>query len=73
MFATQNMALQQLLHEATRHGTEEILQYMPAVYSPELEQVIRWGVRQGLLHYAEGIGSLSPSSHSPVHGQQALL
>jgi hypothetical protein len=54
---------QRLLNEATRLGTEEILQQLPATHSPDLEQVIRQGIRQAVLHYAEGLDSLSRPLH----------
>jgi len=50
---------QQLLNEATLHGTEEVLRLMPAEYSPELEHAIRQGVRQAVLSYADGLDRLS--------------
>jgi hypothetical protein len=50
---------QRLLHEATQHGTDEVLRLMPAPYSPELEQAIRLGVRQAVLYYVVGVDTLS--------------
>jgi hypothetical protein len=50
---------QRLLNEATQLGTEEVQRRMPVEHSPELEQAIRQGVRQALLHYAEGLDTLS--------------
>jgi hypothetical protein len=44
---------EQLLKEATRYGTAEVLRRMSAVYSPELEQAIRQGVHEAVLYYAE--------------------
>lgn len=41
-----------LINEATQHGTQTILQTLPAEHSPALEQAIRDGVRQAVLHYA---------------------
>lgn len=48
---------QRLVHEATQHGTEVVLQRMPVEYSLELEQGIRQGIRQALLYYASGLDS----------------
>lgn len=45
------LAHQQLVAEATRYGTGEILRQMPASYTPELEQA----VRQAVLYYAGGM------------------
>jgi hypothetical protein len=50
---------QQLLREATRYGTGEVLRRMPAVYSPELEQAIRQGVQKAVIYYAEGQDTLT--------------
>ena len=52
-----------LLNEATRFGTGETLRQMPAAYSPELEEAIRQGVRQGILYYAEGLDRLDQRLH----------
>lgn len=49
---------QRLLHEATEHGTEEVLRLMPTGYSPELEQAIRLGCRQAVLFYVDRLDSL---------------
>ena len=62
---------QRLLNEATRHGTEEILQQMPAEHSPELEQAIRQGVRQAVLYYAEGLDTLSRQLRPLDHAVKA--
>jgi hypothetical protein len=50
---------QRLLNEATQMGTEEVQRLMPIEHSLELEQAIRQGVRQAVLHYAEGLDTLS--------------
>ena len=50
---------QRLLNEATLLGVEEVQRLMPVENSPELEQAIREGVRQAVLHYAEGLDTLS--------------
>ncbi len=50
---------QRLLNEATLLATEEILGQIPAEYSPALEQAIFQAVRQGILHYAHGLDTLS--------------
>ncbi len=59
-----------LLHEATQHGTDEVLRLMPAENSPELVQAIRQGVRQAVLHYAYGLDSLSRQLHPLERGKQ---
>lgn len=48
-----------LVIEATRLGTEAILHQMPIPHSPELEQSIQRGVRQGVLHYAVALEKLA--------------
>jgi hypothetical protein len=48
-----------LLNEATLLGTDLILQQLPAEYSQALEETIRQGVRQALLHYAHGLDTLA--------------
>jgi hypothetical protein len=53
------MLHQRLLNEATAAGTREILRQMPAERSRELEEAIRQGVRQAVLHYAAGLDTLS--------------
>jgi hypothetical protein len=53
------MTYQRLLNEATMHGVGEILRQMPVEYTPELEQAIHDGVRQAVLHYAEGMDTLA--------------
>jgi hypothetical protein len=55
---------QRLLTEATQHGAAEVLRWMPAENSPELEQAIRHGVRQAVLYYAHGLDTLSPGQPS---------
>lgn len=60
---------QRLLHEATEHGTEEVLRLMPTGYSPELEQAIRLGCRQTVLYYAVGLDSLSQRLHPLERGK----
>jgi hypothetical protein len=66
MKATRMLLLpqQRLLSEAVRHGTEEVLRWMPAENSPELEQAIRHGARQAVLYYAAGLDTLSPEQPS---------
>lgn len=54
---------QRLLTEATRFGTAAVLRQMPVVYSPELEQAIRQGVRQAPLYYADSLDTLSQQQH----------
>lgn len=61
---------QRLLHEATQHGTYEVLRLMPAENSPELEQAIRLGVRQAVLYYAVGLDSL-PQRLQPLDQRRA--
>ena len=56
---------QQLLNEATRYGTGEVLRQMPAAYSPELEQAIRQGVREAVLFYADKRDTLSRQLTDP--------
>jgi hypothetical protein len=53
------MLHQRLFNEAIRLGTEEILQQMPAPYSPALEQAISQAVRHSISHYVEGMDTLS--------------
>ena len=48
-----------LLNEATLLGTAAILQELPAEYSQALEEGIRQGVRQAVLHYAHGLDTLA--------------
>ena len=60
---------QRLSNGATLHGTEEILRQMPVEHSPELEQAIRQGVRQGVLYYAEGLDRLSRQLHPLDRGK----
>jgi hypothetical protein len=48
-----------LLNEATLLGTDLILQQLPAEYSQALEETIRQGVRQAVLHYAHGLDTLA--------------
>ena len=52
-----------LLNEATMLGTEEILRQMPAEHGPELEEAVRQGVRQAVLHYAHGLDTLARQLH----------
>ena len=52
-----------LLNEASLLGTELILQQLPAEYSPALEEAIRQGVRQAVLHYAHGLDTLARQMH----------
>ncbi len=59
-----------LLNEATMLGTESILGQMPAEYSPALEQAIRQGIRQALIHYADGIETISRQIRPLDRGQQ---
>jgi hypothetical protein len=49
---------QWLLNEATQYGTGEVLRHMPVEHSQELEQAIRQGVRQAVLHYVLVLDSL---------------
>jgi hypothetical protein len=60
---------QRLVHEATTHGTDEVLRRMPAPYSPELEQAIRQGVRQAVLYYACGLDTLDRQLHPLERGK----
>jgi hypothetical protein len=62
---------QRLLHEATLHGTGEVLRRMPAEHSPELEQAIRQGVRQAVLYYAGGLDTQSRHLQPQGHGRKA--
>ena len=48
-----------LLNESTMLGTDSILERLPTEHSPALEQAIRLGVRQAVLHYAEGLDTQS--------------
>ena len=52
-----------LLNEATLLGTSAILQQLPAEYSQDLEEAIRQGVRQAVLHYAQGLDTLARQLH----------
>jgi hypothetical protein len=52
-----------LLNEATMLGTEEILRQIPAEYSQALEETIRQGVRQAVLHYAHCLDTLARQLH----------
>ena len=52
-----------LLNEATLLGTAAILQELPAEYSRALEEAIRRGVRQAVLHYAHGLDTLACQLH----------
>lgn len=54
---------QQLVNEATAHGTDEVLRRMPAPYSLELEQAIRQGVRQAVFYYAHGLDRFEQRLH----------
>ena len=63
------MMYEQLLNEATRYGTGEVLRWMPAAYSPELEQAIRQGVHEAVLYYADRRDSLSGRPHSVEGGK----
>ena len=58
---------QRLLSEATLLGTELILQQLPAEYSRALEEAIRQGVRQAVLHYAHGLDTLARQLHPLDH------
>jgi hypothetical protein len=60
---------QRLLNEATQHGTEESLRQLPVEHSPELEQAIRQGVRQAVLHYAKGLETQERQLHPLAHGK----
>lgn len=60
---------QRLLNEATQHGTAEALRLSPAEYTLELEQAIRQGVRQAVLHYAEGLDNLERRLHPIERGK----
>jgi hypothetical protein len=50
---------QRLLNEAALLATEQILGQIPAEYSPALERGIFRAVRQGIVHYAHGLDTLS--------------
>jgi hypothetical protein len=53
-----------LANEATMHGTQAILQMLPAEHSPALEDAIRDGVRQAVLHYALALDRQEHQLHS---------
>lgn len=54
---------QRLLNEAAQFGTELILHQLPAEHTHELEEVIRQGVRQALLHYALALDTQARQLH----------
>lgn len=60
---------QRLLNEATSYGTGEVLRFMPAENSPELEQAIRQGVHQAVLYYVHGVDSLEERLHPLERGK----
>jgi hypothetical protein len=62
---------QRLLNEATMLATKQILGQMPAEYSPALEQAIFQAVRQGILHYVEGMETLARQLRPLDHAQKA--
>jgi hypothetical protein len=64
---------QQLLNEATQHGTAQVLHKSPAEYSPELEQAIRHGVRQAVLYYAHRLDTLDGHQLRLLEGSQARV
>ncbi len=57
------MLHQRLMNEAMQTGTDQILQQMPVEHSDALEQVIRRGIRQAVLHYAHGLETLERQLH----------
>ena len=63
--------LERLLNEATQYGTGEILRQMPAAYTPEVERVIREGIRQAVQFYADGLDSLSRQQNPSDQGAKA--
>ncbi len=60
---------QRLLNEAAMLATEQILGQIPAEYSPALEQAIFQAVRQGILHYAHGLDTLSQQLRPLDHAE----
>lgn len=60
---------QQLINEATRYGTGEVLRHMPASYSVELEQAIRQGVRAAVVYHADNLNAVSRPLHSLQDGK----
>ena len=62
---------QRLLSEAVLHGTDAVLEWMPAEHSPELEQAIRQGVRQAVLYYIDGLDRLDRQLHPLDHARKA--
>ena len=58
-----------LLNEATMLGTAAVLQQLPAEYSPAVEEAVRQGVRQAVLHYARGLDTLARQLHPLDHAK----
>jgi hypothetical protein len=56
-----------LINESVLLGTELILHQQPAAYSRELEQAIQDGIRQAVLHYAEGLATRERQLHPLQH------
>ena len=54
---------ERLLNEAAEAGAEWLLQRLPADQRPTFEPLIYQAVRQGVLHYAEGLTTLSRQLH----------
>ena len=57
------MPHQRLLNEATHLGAEKILQLLPADIRPGLEQSVHQAVSEAVIHYAEGIETLTRQLH----------
>ena len=66
------MIYQRLLHEATHLGAEKILDRLPADLQPVLEQAVHQAVREAVLHYAEGMETLSRQLHPIQHARSRV-
>jgi hypothetical protein len=58
-----------LMNESVMLGTEAILGKLPVEYSLELEQAIQQGVRQAVLHYADGMDTLEKQLRPIAYGK----
>jgi hypothetical protein len=61
------MRHERLLNQATMHGTDAVLQQLPAEHSPELEKAIRQGVRQAVLYYAHSLDTIDRQLRPLAH------
>jgi hypothetical protein len=66
------MIYQRLLHESTQLGAEKILGKLPADLQPALEQSVHQAVREAVVHYAEGMDTLSRQLNPIQHARSRV-